>query len=584
MDCQDYLKPLFKQGRTTEPGNYRGLAIGSIFSKLFSFILLERLNKYIEMNKLISNNQIGFMKGCRTSDHIFLIQTIVDKIVKKSGKKLYVAFIDFRKAYDTVNREILFYRLKMLGIGGIFLNNIKAIYKKIEYLVTYKNGYLNPINSDCGIKQGCPLSPMLFNIYVDDISDTFDQLCDPVCLTDIKLNHILYADDLALFSMTKEGLQRSLDKIHKFAEERHLSINIEKSKTLIFNKGGKFIKQSFSVNNKDLDSVQNFCYLGYDINASGTPNYSIKALCDKAMKAMRPVQNAIARFNIPVNLSIRLFNTYISPILLYNVENWAGMSTNMLQTFTIEKFMTTLNENKASYIHRKFLKYILGVGRSCPNLAVYGETNEIPLILKGYRLMLKYWHRVSNLPDETLSKKALIENVSLRTNWISTIEKIMSIFDLSDQTSTINHLDKQVRINMRNKYISYWENNVKSNETRLEFYKSVKREFNFEEYLKLPNFAARKAITKIRCSDHDLEIEKGRHRKIPREARLCKLCNKGQIETEVHFLINCDYYNNVKYTRGINFTIQNIFDNDKIAELGNLLISMNEERQNGLKN
>ena len=84
------------------------------------------------MNKLISNNQIGFMKGRRTADHIFLIQTIVDKIVKKNGRKLYVAFIDFRKAYDTVNRDILFYRLKMLGIGGIFLNNIKAIYKKLN--------------------------------------------------------------------------------------------------------------------------------------------------------------------------------------------------------------------------------------------------------------------------------------------------------------------------------------------------------------------------------------------------------------------------------------------------------------------
>ena len=449
--------------------------------------------------------------------------------------------------------------------------------------MTYKNGYLNPINSDCGIKQGCPLSPMLFNIYVDDISDTFDEHCDPVCLTDIKLNHILYADDLALFSMTKEGLQRSLDKVQKFAEKRHLSINSEKSKTLIFNKGGKFIKQSFNVNNKELDAVQNFCYLGYDINASGSPNYSLKVLRDKAMKAMRPIQKAIARFNIPVKLSIRLFNTYISPILLYNVENWAGMSTNMLQTFTSEKFMKALIENMASDVHRKFLKYILGVGRSCPNLAVYGETNEIPLMLKGYRLMLKYWHRVSNLPKETLAKKALLENVSLRTNWISTIEKIISIFDLSDQTHTIDNLDKHVRTNTRKKYISYWENNVISNETRLEFYKSVKREFNFEEYLNLPNFAARKAIAKIRCSDHDLEIEKGRHRKIPREARLCKLCNKGYIETEVHFLIKCDYYNNIKFTHGINFTIQNIFDNEKIAELGNLIISMTEERRSGLK-
>ena len=269
---QNYLKPVFKHGKISEPGNYRGLVIGSIFSKLYSFILLERLNKYLEMKKLISNNQIGFMKGCRTSDHIFLIQTIVDKIVKKNGKKLFVAFIDFRKAYDTVDRENLFYRLSKLGISGIFLNNIKALYKKTEYLVSYKNGYLNPINSNCGIKQGCPLSPMLFNIYVDDISETFDQSCDPVCLTDIYLNHILYADDLVLLSMTKAGLQSSLNKVQNFAEKRNLSINVEKSKTLIFNKTGKFIKEEFTVNYKKLDSVQNFCYLGYDTNASGSPN------------------------------------------------------------------------------------------------------------------------------------------------------------------------------------------------------------------------------------------------------------------------------------------------------------------------
>ena len=247
--------------------------------------------------------------------------------------------------------------------------------------------------------------------------------------------------------MAKAGLQRSLNSVQNFAEKRNLSINVEKSKTLIFNKTGKFIKEEFTVNYKKLDSVQNFCYLGYDMNASGSPNYSATTLCDKAVKAMRPIQNAIAKFNITVNLSIRLFNTYISPIILYNVENWAQMSTHMLQNFTMEKFMVALTENKASYVHRKFLKYILGVSRTCPNLAIYGETNEIPLMLKGYRLMLKYWLRVSNLPDEMLVKKALIENVTLRTNWSSTIEKVISIFELTDHVETVDKLDNKAKIN-----------------------------------------------------------------------------------------------------------------------------------------
>ena len=112
----------------------------------------------------------------------------------------------------------------------------------------------------------------------------------------------------------------------------------------------------------------------------------------------------------------------------------------------------------------------------------------------------------------------------------------------------------------------------------------MKKEFNFEEYLNLPNFAARKAITKIRCSDHQLETEKGRHRRVPRELRLCKLCNNGHIETETHFLMECDYYNDIKQRCEINFTIQNLFNNHKIGQLGTLILNMTEKRQNGLSN
>ena len=93
-----YIKPIYKKGKVSDPNNYRGLAIGSAFAKLFSLILLKRLEKYIHDKNLISPNQIGFMKGHCTSDHIFLLQTIIEEVVNKDKKKLYVAFIDFKKA------------------------------------------------------------------------------------------------------------------------------------------------------------------------------------------------------------------------------------------------------------------------------------------------------------------------------------------------------------------------------------------------------------------------------------------------------------------------------------------------------
>ena len=112
----NFLKPIYKKGESLDPDNYRGLAIGAAMTKLYSLILLGRLTEYIDKKDLISANQIGFMT-C-TSDHIFLLQTIIEKVVKKNRNKLFTVFIDFKKAYDTVDRNKLFRRLQDIGING----------------------------------------------------------------------------------------------------------------------------------------------------------------------------------------------------------------------------------------------------------------------------------------------------------------------------------------------------------------------------------------------------------------------------------------------------------------------------------
>ena len=273
---------------------------------MFSFILLNRLNKYIEAKNLISPNQIGFMKECRTSDHVFLLQTIIEKVVKKSNQKLFAVFIDFKKAYDTVNRKILFKRLNDIGIDGFMFKNIREMYKRTEYLIKYESGHLDAISSNMGLKQGCPLSPMLFNLYIDDIAKIFDEHCEPITLQEQKISHFLYADDLVIISRSGEGLQNAIDKLYDFAERKQLSIHIKKSKSMIFNKTGKLIGRKFNIRGKELEPVKSFCYLGYDINASGTVNAAINTLYDKASKAMRPILQAISRFNLPIKTSRKL--------------------------------------------------------------------------------------------------------------------------------------------------------------------------------------------------------------------------------------------------------------------------------------
>ena len=542
----NYLKPIYKKGDVENPGNYRGLALASTLSKLFSLILLQRLLEYIELNKLITPKQIGFMKGSRTSDHIFLLQTIVEKVVKQGKGKLYTAFIDFKKAYDTVNRKLLLQRLKSLGINGIFFHNIAAMYENTQYLIKIKDGFLDPISNNLGLRRGCPLSPMLFNIFIDDI-DIFDDSCHPITMQNEKINHFLYADDLVLVSDSPEGLQNALDKVGKYAKDKQLNISIDKSKTMVFNQPGKYIKKEFNINSETLESVQKFCYLGFDVKPSGTVKHAMNILNDKAKKALRPLSCAIARFNISVKTAIKLFHTYISPIILYNVENWATMTDKGLKTFTESDLFDNTDRNKTDILHRKFLKYILGVSKSCPNMALYGDTGEIPLSIKGYRLMIDYWKRLNTLPESNLAKIALMENINIRTSWIMTIENLLKAFNLTETTGGEPEFKRASKQYWINYYKSRWHIKIESeNMSRLSFFQKINNGFEPSKYTEVPHFKLRKIIAKIRCSDHFLEVEKGRHRKVPRDERLCKMCSDKAIEDEEHFLIVCKKYEHLR--------------------------------------
>ena len=129
-----------------------------------------------------------------------------------------------------------------------------------------------------------------------------------------------------MISLSKQGLQNSLDRLGNYCKENRLTLNISKTKSIIFNNSGKLINQNFFINNAKIEAVQTFCYLGFDLKASGILSQGIKTLHDKANKAMRPLKGVISRFNIPVKTALKLFHTYIEPIALYTSECWSVLS------------------------------------------------------------------------------------------------------------------------------------------------------------------------------------------------------------------------------------------------------------------
>jgi hypothetical protein len=136
---------------------------------------------------------MGFQSGRRTADHIFVLKTIIDKHINQKNEKIYACFADFKKAFDSVWHEGLFLKLLDNKIDGHFYNSFSK-----------------------GVRQGCILRPLLFNIYINELATLFDNTAaDPFILPNgIKLSCLLYADDLILLARSKFGLQKSLDDLH----------------------------------------------------------------------------------------------------------------------------------------------------------------------------------------------------------------------------------------------------------------------------------------------------------------------------------------------------------------------------------
>ena len=231
----DILSPIHKSGDKSDTNNFRGITVSSCFGKLFNKLLQKRLENWCSTNKKISMMQGSGKAGSRTADHLLIVKFLIDKYVKKKGKHLFTCFVDLQKAFDNVPRPKLFYKLLTeYSIGGKFLKILQEMYKNNKIFVKLSEGLLEPFESTISVKQGCVFSPILFNLYIDKICNSFDKSCDPVQVNDIELNCLLWADDLLLISKSDVGLQNCIDKMEAFYSKVGLKINLKKSKSYGF--------------------------------------------------------------------------------------------------------------------------------------------------------------------------------------------------------------------------------------------------------------------------------------------------------------------------------------------------------------
>ena len=228
--------PIFKNnGSPNDPANYRGITLLSCLGKLFTSIINNRLCEVVHINK----NQAGFRQHHSTLDHIFTLKSLIDIYFKKQ-KKMFCAFIDYSKAFDSVWRPGLWYKLIKSGITGKMYTLIYNMYQDIRSCVTVNGECSQFFNSYIGVRQGENLSPMLFSIFVNDLEEyLIENDCEQLSFNDVeianflKITVLLYADDTIVFADSAKGLQKALNSLNQYCEEWKLTVN-EKKKSYDF--------------------------------------------------------------------------------------------------------------------------------------------------------------------------------------------------------------------------------------------------------------------------------------------------------------------------------------------------------------
>ena len=166
-------------GEIYNPSDYRGIIVTNCLSKLFTLIN-ERLVSFIDATAVLKPNQIGLRRKFRTSDYIFVLNTLLNSYFA-NGKPVYSYFVDFSNAYDLIWTDGLVYKLILGTLSHRCISLILAMYHGLTSAVKLSNG-ITFLGSFVGLRQGCNLSPVLFKIFINDLTETFDEKCCPVMI------------------------------------------------------------------------------------------------------------------------------------------------------------------------------------------------------------------------------------------------------------------------------------------------------------------------------------------------------------------------------------------------------------------
>ena len=400
------LVPLLKNPDedNADPNNFRPIALMSNLLKIYQSILNSRLSKKLEKELAFAETQFGFRPNRNIYDAHFVFNEVLKArsnlrgprggIIKKSS--LYVAYLDIKKAFDSVSRTVLFRKLYNFGIRGKILRVIIDQFSGVRGICKIDDLFTREFDIASGVVQGSRLGPILFNIFINDLLVELKNSGLGVELNCGKIvSGIAYADDLALFAKNPSDLQKLISICENWSNKNGLNFAPAKCKVQIFNpkkhkkSKNRSRKFKFTLYKKKLESVPRFKYLGILIENSRNPfNEFISLQIEKAEKRLGVVRLlGFHKDGLKIKTAVKLYRLLIRPILEFAAQVVFYSKTQLTR---LERFQT------------KALRSLLGLRFNVKTSVVRLLSGIEPVTSRLELLKLKYFHKVRSLPKTAL--------------------------------------------------------------------------------------------------------------------------------------------------------------------------------------
>lgn len=447
------IHPLHKKGSKSDPNNYRGISLVDVTYKILSRALLKRAEPQLDCQ--IGEYQAGFRKGRSCPEQILNLRNIL-AYQKQRAKPYIVTFVDFQKAYDSIDRESLFYILEEFGLDGKTLNIIKETLTNTPSKVRFMGELSEPFEIRTGVRQGDGLSPLLFNCALEKVVREWDAKTRGGIRLGTKnkgitIKCLAFADDLALLAETWGEAKEQIAELQEQAGKIGLKISFDKTKimTNIVDSPTRF-----KVGTQKIEVVRSFKYLGEWIEWNNLEGKAMEARRTKMELAFQKTKNTYNKKTLSWNSKIRHYNTVIKPEALYAAETLVMGRKGQMEKLEIKE--------------RKILRKIMGPKFQNNKQVFY--SNEA-LYLKSERLSdtmrkrrIDFYGHILRMDPGRLTKQIFdfFHQKKTKPNWFKEVEKDLKELQITEvmlRNGTAKTMTKdktkrfQDRINTRKPYL-----------------------------------------------------------------------------------------------------------------------------------